>query len=350
MEERTIHSAPTRGTIVVDNSSLYLLHGETSKGFKADGTRWRFYDILPFLAEHGFRVIIPDVVAFEAERVLASGEAINDAFTRNRTPQYRPELEKFLIDIAGGKYPNVLMPICQGPRPVKKAMTALQKALYRHQRGDNNSLTRIIRVQSLMRHAIDRKGIEFGDEAIESIIGGESPLIIKDRPVFVLSDDIKFFKKIAHKENWANVGFLTTWGLFDALTESGVFKRIPCIDPHLTADTMKTLCDVQEQKIWARKLHKPQGPPKESPEGLVDIHITNRQALDYFAKHFAQYKGEISYQANLEQPFLKELKALAKDIKGLEQHHIPEDRGFGDRYWQTHTGYSDQIDIDGNIR
>jgi hypothetical protein len=214
--------AKPRAILLLDTNILISLYASVSTEFKDDvalrPNPRRYLDMLAFLSHQGYEVIIPEMVAYEAENVLTSGKDIDSFFPRadhTRSKPYRRDLKKFLLDAVHGKrHPNIQVVPSDAPPHVAEFLDALHDIVDYAQKP-----TPLITNLLVNLHRKERK--HYGDGAIEALLEEPNGLRSYGVPLFVLSDDREVLKKAsAYKE----VSVANSMGLIEAMLESGLWE------------------------------------------------------------------------------------------------------------------------------
>lgn len=109
-------SSPSRGTIIVDATSLIDMEMAIDPKFllNLENPPKTYLEILPALAKQGYRIIIPETAAYESASVLAGGINLSNYFShynpnhRHSNPFWKHEvLVRFLKDVSDNKYPSI---------------------------------------------------------------------------------------------------------------------------------------------------------------------------------------------------------------------------------------------------
>ncbi|MFZ4542014.1 MAG: hypothetical protein ACOYNL_09485 [Rickettsiales bacterium] len=132
------HSAPlSRGTIIVDGAALEHLCGSIAPSLKADGiTPVTYLSTLHFLAKHGYRIVVPEMVSIDAASTIAGGYDFTHLFTqRSGVLKSEARLKSFMHD-AGlderntlKEHPGITVLGATGPGMVDAFCTRVHEAI-----------------------------------------------------------------------------------------------------------------------------------------------------------------------------------------------------------------------------
>ena len=211
-----------RGIIVVDTCALFSLAGKTCNK--------HYFDTLAFLSQHGYKIVIPDMVAFEATQVLPNGKCIERYFEHNKNKGH-PGLVHFIETIAAGKYPNITIARTEEPAAIRNFIERLVEITNKNVRAPEKRQL-IIDHQSNNR---DRKN--WGDNSIREMVKALPP----SPPVHVLTQDYQFLSELGQSMPALNV--LTSSGLLMDIVESGLSKAIPFVDSYANSNDVISSCN-----------------------------------------------------------------------------------------------------------
>lgn len=233
-----------RGDIIVDASVLFKLTPDIPASDNSSPKK-KYLEILPFLAKNGYRIIIPEMVAFEAGQITGSGFDAGDLFRSNGRFQYEHDIKKMLKDAAlpensaDKKNKNINILSGAGPQEVNdfcdKVKRALEKYNYEIEREPNRPEQLNIRSAARKNFMEIIKGSSQkgrGDDAIISLIERDYKDKKIGKPVFVLVDDIGLNLRIA---DFPHIKPVTTSELVYGLVQAGLGKDIgfpATIDAH----------------------------------------------------------------------------------------------------------------------
>ncbi len=203
----TSKQTPDRGTIIVDATVLFGLTSEIPQNHEDRLAARRYLEILPFLAKHGYHIIIPEMVSAEAAGIMASGTALERFYITNKDdPKQRTTsvMKPLLTDIAHGNIANMEIRQNSGFKPADSFCDELRSSVKVFndnisQKGEKRDSEK--KAYAAAHRAIEtaRKNmqpdVDYGDEAILSILSGYN----KDStagPVFVFTDDKKLRERV----------------------------------------------------------------------------------------------------------------------------------------------------------
>lgn len=262
-----------RGIIIVDASSLQNMSAEIRPEAKKNSlTPERYLESLIFLSQHGYRIIIPEIVSIEIGCITAEGKNTETPFSLDKRNLHiinklAGAIQPFLRNTALGNYPNIEMLTNTGPAEVDAYCNAISLAMNKdmgsgnggHKRGPE--IIRKGRKEMIARVHAQNKD-DFGDKAILSIIDQGLAGTSGDTPVTVLTEDRE---------------------LRDALEERAL-KRDHAGPPLLSSFTsrrfMQALANAGLEEAWG--LH-PVAEPYALPHMFMeDSNRTHRQANPAF--------------------------------------------------------------------
>lgn len=327
-----------RGTIIVDTSMLYSLYAAAHGEFRADatigsGVRLRRYlDVLGFLSRNGYDILIPEMVSFEAENVIASGKDADRWFTRadsKRNKVLRAEMKHFLQDVARGRHPNIHIVPDTGPVEVDTYLKSVSRVL---NRANPKHAAMIARLVELQRE--DTTG--FGERAILSMLE-QHDRRIRSSNIFVLSDDRHVMDDLSKRHPGVHV--CNTLGLLDALKQSRLWEGLG-LDSGVTP--VAVMRDIEKQMRHTYGEH--------SQSMHVRIIDCSGADLEYCLPHLGGFKREVAH------PMQQSLGRLFTDLGWGEQFErleavAPEDgpsqldkfyMKYGDDWRQRREGQKQQ--------
>lgn len=209
------------GSIIVDACTLMSLSAKIP-GNQSEGKH--FYDILPWLAEHDFKIIIPEMVTYETSQILTNGSSVRELFSKEGEDPDATALHDFLKDVSKGKYRNMHIAETFDLQNIRNFLGQIHQIT--NSRSRDKSLLRHKMVE-LNRRFPDRKN--WGDHAIRELAADlpEMPFTI------VFTQDMRFLNEI--RNELPHVSALTPFAFFLALTETGLRDAIPFIDKDMNA-------------------------------------------------------------------------------------------------------------------
>jgi hypothetical protein len=233
---------PCRGVIIVDTGSLMGLGGAVQTG--DDGKKEspaHYFNILTFLGKCGYRIIIPEIVAFETAQTLHGGSYLGKYFTETHSHKHydSPAVRKFLTSVSRNEKEFVEMPILttQGPPAIANLMREAHKIYDDLDMNDSSKRYAIQQLQSM-------KPRNAGDSVIEHILS----TIPKTPPVFVLTEDWKFVEdRLSTSEHKFNL--LTLHGLLGSLRNSGLLAALPEVPQRKNTEKFFQKCREAARKV-----------------------------------------------------------------------------------------------------
>lgn len=208
-----------RATIILDASVLYDLCGVFNDNLATDADN-HFTKIFRFLAQHGFNVVIPEVVSIEAGNVLADGTHIfKELFHKGRSNKSdkRPSLHGFLKEVASGQIPGITIAKAKEGDPsyayVKGFYDAYETAAFCNDRIRDGVLRK-----ALMGNRDEYKS-DLGDDEIVHMVEKSDPAV----PLFVLTSDGGLKTRLFDKTAYPN---LTPRPLLYLLREAGLMEAV----------------------------------------------------------------------------------------------------------------------------
>jgi hypothetical protein len=222
-----------RGDIIVDTSALFNLDYNIPDSNNR-GSQNKYQEILPFLAKSGYRIIIPEMVAFEAGEIIGSGFDAGDLFGSNGRFQYKHDMKKLLKNAAlpensvDKKIKNINIISGTGPREINdfcdKVKGILEK--YNNEIEQKKDRPEQFNIRSAARKNImemrDSQQKGMGDDSIISLLERDYKEEKIGKPVFVLSDDIGLNVRIL---DFPYAKAVTTRELISSLIQAGLGKN-----------------------------------------------------------------------------------------------------------------------------
>jgi len=233
-----------RGSVIVDACTLSLLSCDIPSKHRLAGGSGRhallhnYLEILPFLSRHGYEILIPAMVAFEAARTLPNG--INIALLGDN---YNPKasLKAFMKEVFCGQHPNIKI-VSDPDNPLEQGLYKLAESIASQQSLEKSSGCRSDSrvspdkwknaIRGKIQHYLRFLTEGAGDLVIEG-------LACRDHGSFVLSDDHKLRNNCSSK-----AGILNTGGLLLGLQNQ---QLLPFLGINASAREIFTY--VQEQEM-----------------------------------------------------------------------------------------------------
>lgn len=302
-------SRQARGVIVVDTGILIDMECKVNSRFMTDPSRMATYlDMLPILAKHGYQIVIPESVAYEAAQVLIDGTNLLDYFYIVDKPKWEHKaLVAFLQAAAKGEYPNVSIVATTEPPEITnyleriKTTAATLKTISDHQSPAYRGVLDYLK-------GLQRQHKQFDmDKAMESAVDGYMPTA-SAVPVFVLSTDQEAVTKIAQKH--PRIGVLSINGMIKAIQKYGA-ARLFGIDE--TVDTRTMSFDMEGQLLKASE------GKQRGHHVVLDLRgELYRRNAGFLAQARWDQSLHIVDQLTQDMPFGRTIKQLASDMPKTE--------------------------------
>lgn len=197
-----------RGDIIVDTCVLLEMISDIPKDkqYSNSKTPVKYIDLLSFLAKNGYHIIIPEMISYEAGKVLASGTDVGKYYSGER--KYGHDiLSPFLKDAAQPEgsqekvNPNIEILHNTGPKEIDRFLesmhrivadyTARLKELRRdHSKNFNREIAELLAKNEVdygIKDAKNQLGNYCGDDSIRSLVGRNYKR--KDNKLVVLLTD-----------------------------------------------------------------------------------------------------------------------------------------------------------------
>lgn len=204
----TMHPpAHERGTIILDASAIFLLAKDAAPA-NSGQLEHSCLEIIPFLAQQGYTILIPEMVSVEVSHILANGDKVDRLFASTKfspkssdiNTHTRRQCREFLVKASHGLYPNIRIIPDTGPHEVDAYCKRLQdisrfeKTQNASSRGHHPERHRNA-ARDLLRKAqrdTDRK--DFGARAVAELVKKVGEENRED--VIVLSNNYPLLKEI----------------------------------------------------------------------------------------------------------------------------------------------------------
>ena len=187
-------TTPVRGTIIVDAYVLKKLAVKvTENATDTTPPGATYLDTLTFLANHGYRIIIPEVASIIAGRMLASGDDLSP-YLPNSQPRPDTQLvSRFLKEVVRNHIPNIRIESETGPAAVNAYCASLHRAI---RVGDtlegmvnSTSIKATDPSRIIARINRDTNTFPFCNQAIMRILEGSLNTAAQQSPIFVISGE-----------------------------------------------------------------------------------------------------------------------------------------------------------------
>jgi hypothetical protein len=240
-----------RGTILVDANIFYNLYAAVDSAFRPSGSTQaklrRYIDGLKFLSHHGYDILIPEMVAYETENVISTGDDVDRYFRRSddtRDKVYRADMKKFFKDVAKGKkYPNIQMIPTDEPYEAAAFLQRVHEIIARNPRPSAQATRQLVSIQRRQRD-------DFGDRAIEAILGHDE-IRTYHQPFFILSDDHEVETNSA---KYPDVNIVNTRGFIDAFIRSGLWEGLGLAGGVTSEQVMQSIGEQNELATGIKNL------------------------------------------------------------------------------------------------
>lgn len=218
----------TGDTVVIDTSTLYELCADTGVTNPGTGKLHTYLELLPLLAKNGYRIVIPEIVAYEADQVLANGVTLKTWFPGHHV--FRESLTEntalhdFLLSASQGKYgENIIVPVTDAPAKVSEYVNSIRIAA-ENKGGWEPGLVRaaIKDIQGRYKRNDPDYKMHFGDMAITEVVRDLTRKNHQD--IYVFSDDKKYLHTLV--KSAPMIAVANSNGLIAALVNSGLAAKI----------------------------------------------------------------------------------------------------------------------------
>jgi hypothetical protein len=240
-----------RGTILVDANVFFNLYAAVDGKFRPSGVTQaklrRYIDGLKFLSHHGYDILIPEMVAFETENVISTGDDVDRYFRRSddtRDKVYRGDMKKFFKDVAKGKqYPNIHIIPTDEPYEAAAFLKRVHDIISRNPRPSAQATRQLVRLQRRQRN-------DFGDQAIEALLEHDE-IRTHHQPFFLLSDDHEVETNAA---KYPDVNIVNTRGFMEACIQSGLWEGFGLAKGITSAQVMESIGEQNELATGIKNL------------------------------------------------------------------------------------------------
>lgn len=215
-----------RGTIIVDASALIWLALPSDRPFlpqKNDGSSDntpRYMDMLYFLAERGYDVVIPEMCAYEAGQMLSDGKCLHKLFDgKNRYHAQSQHTIPMLKSVAHGQHPHVSI------RKPPEECDSLQANLMRElDRAVNTNLSYTLTQCAVITQldATRKSTPDLGEKSAADLIRHSQSV----GPFFFLSNDTRSFNIVRKEAPDQQVNSLSVHGLLNALQYHQLLEHV----------------------------------------------------------------------------------------------------------------------------
>jgi hypothetical protein len=249
---------PHRGTIIVDTCALFELHAAIEKEFQDPSKPRisRLYEILPKLANEGFKIVIPSIVLYETEALLDNGVCLQDYFPRKDDTRNQATfvdlikfLKKIIADQTKGEnreYPNIDIVPTERPEEVNQYLADLKEVTRKFPHACREANVDICKIQS-------RRKYGFGDMGIEELLDDMRIEHDKDA-LYLLSNNGSMLSKQAIR--WPQLHIVDMSGFIKGLVESGFHTELGLrkhLNPKALTDSSQNQTGLE---IGRRQFHR----------------------------------------------------------------------------------------------
>jgi hypothetical protein len=284
---------PYRGTIIVDSNVLFVLQTPIAAQFRSETakTTTSLLDILHFLSNHGYRIIIPEIVAYETGSMIRcgnKGKCVNDYFPKKEDQRnyiLPSNLRDFFKNAISGKFANIDIAETSSPEEVLNFLEKIKEVLNHHPKPCPASTKALVAIQNTQKE-------NFGDMAIEKI--AEDLIREHNNPstITIISDDRDFQRRNLYQLKGINI--LDTIGLLQAFLENGLGETIGIRNDLASKEVIDNVFDYSRNLFQSRF---------GKPINYIDCNT---------------HDGNI-YSHSHPSPFNTEMKRLADEL-GVDKH------------------------------
>jgi hypothetical protein len=219
-----------RGTIIVDSSALFYLTQPTDKDSLTHPTdtqkdpQARYMDVLYFLGQQGYDVIIPEMCSYECAEILSTGQTADALFTHtDKYQELKTNFRTMLRAIAHHAYPNVS--ICPPPKDCHSESADFIRNIANivttsfgggeHSQYYTRSLLKAVNAK--------RSSGDFGEQAAADLVQYKHQKM--HEPFFFLSNDARSFAVVRNAHPDKKVAYLSVTGLLHALHDTNLLAH-----------------------------------------------------------------------------------------------------------------------------
>ena len=286
-------SPPLRGIIIADASALISMEQPVCReGKSEESTLSSYLDLLPYLAEQGFKVIIPEMVAYETVTALSGNSSLDIYFPESKNSH--PKLEQFIKAVGQGKWQNITIASSPNqPAGVTQFLADLHDIVQRHRTANPVARNELRRAQCTEK-------TDFGDKAIaalaDDILSAPS-----SPPVFVLTTDRHAMAEISSRLPKANM--LNPNGLYDGLIKNGFNQKVG----FASKVNVRTLIEKMVE-------NKPSQNADGVPGHTAVIDLSGKKYVEAQEYELNRIRGELPvYDMSKDKPFSACMDTLAKE-------------------------------------
>ena len=288
---------PYRGDIIVDTSVLFGLCIDIPKNNGKVLKTGKYIDTLYFLAENGYHIIIPEMISFETEQVLASGADISDFLGGPLSPERYKILKPFLtnglpksstdknykdkvrynINVRSNTGPDEIDDFCKNMQGISDSCPRSEDGYIPKNEDFNKSYDKITVLLEKKQEARKRDKFDYGDQSILSLLNKDYKNS-NNKPVFVLADDVGLKEHINNE--FPRVNVVTTSSLIFGIVGAGLSKAVgfpPSPPQDLESDRRKIFKEIYK-----------------NTKGKIYIDDVEGYISDNYKKAFARSLTELS--------------------------------------------------------
>jgi hypothetical protein len=217
--------APTRGIIIADTSAIWRLSVELPDKFKTTEARRNAEEItlcaiLPFLAQNGYEIIIPEMVAFEAG-VARNGVALDDFFNGEKAHSHAIlRMRAFYRRISS--FPGSIY-IAPPPAQDNSPAAAFARAVWRVITSNEHPASKVSFFVALNKLHTTQGRKNYGDVAAGQFVRFMNKPSV---PVFYLSEDLEAAITLSAIRSDVDVIQLRICGLYDGMRDNGLLQAV----------------------------------------------------------------------------------------------------------------------------
>jgi hypothetical protein len=221
--------APTRAIIIADTSAIWRLSVELPDKFKTIEARRNndeitLCKILPFLAQNGYEIIIPEMVAFEAG-VARNGVALDDFFDGEKAQSHAIlRMRAFYRRISS--FPGSIY-IAPPPAQDNSPAAAFARAVWKVITSNEHPAAKVSYFVALNKIHTTQGRKNYGDVAAAQFVRFmKKPSL----PIFYLSEDLEAAITLSDIRADVNVIQLRISGLYNGMRNNGLLQAVGLTD------------------------------------------------------------------------------------------------------------------------
>ena len=154
-----------------------------------------YFDMLPFLAKQGYRVLIPEWVMFRLGKSIADGDNINRFFPHedheDRFGARLHDMQKFCEGVVQGKYPGISVIAGTEPEEVATSLDRYHRFCRANKESSpqsNRSIQRMQKADKELGDELHKQDREHNIQSLDAILGNEA---LQRGNVFVITENKK---------------------------------------------------------------------------------------------------------------------------------------------------------------